>query len=167
MASSRANITFIYLNTTVTTIKPYHLIHGVALPLRLTLSRGLWQQRIGICIKVQLFHNWKGFFKPSGMKCSKRNAAPDIFRCDLVFLMAVNIKIRGVTPCRLVVKFVLIFRRAFIWRRLVFPKRLRLFTTLRGVTFRRTVIFRRCSILFFFESNVWSKTPLMKAEKRN
>jgi len=153
-----------YLNATVTTIKPCHLIHGVALPLQLTLWRGLWQQKIGIYIKVQLFHNWKGFFKPSGVKCSKLNAAPDTYMCDLVFLTAVNIKIRGVTPYRLVEKFILIFRRALLWRRLVFPKRLRLFTKLRGVAFRRTVIFRSS---IHFESNVWGKTLLMRAEKGN
>jgi len=58
----------------------------------------------------------------------------------------------------------LIYRRALVWRRLVFPKRLRLFTKLRGVAFRRTVIFRS---LIHFESNVWGKTPLMRAENRS
>jgi hypothetical protein len=63
----------------VTTIKPYHVIHGIAPPLRLTLSRGLWQQQTGICVKVHLLNEWKGFFKLSGVKWSKLNATPDIF----------------------------------------------------------------------------------------
>lgn len=86
--------------------------------------------------------------KTAGVKWSKLNAAPDIFMCDLAFLTAVKITIRGVTPCRLVDKFILIFRRALVWRRLVLPQRLYLFTKLRGVTSWRTVIFRRFPIYF-------------------